>query len=84
MRLFSWLARWIKSGRILRMQLRRLLRVLFELELIIDSVSIGAILILENLFILSYNIVILAIEAIIRCILLFRLEQLFLLRCRDI
>ena len=66
------------------MQLSGLLRVFFDLELIINSISIGVILILENLIILSYNIVILAIQAILQAILLFRLEQFLLLRCRNI
>ena len=88
MRLFRWrITGRIKSWRILHVHLILSLLVagiLFDLELIIDSISIGVILILENFFILSYNIVKLAIEAIICCILLFRFEKLFLLRSRDI
>lgn len=66
------------------MQLSRLVGVLLDLEAIIHSISIGVILILENLIILSHNIVILAIEAILPSILLLRLEELLLLRRRDI
>ena len=80
-RLLLRITRWVKSRSILTV---RLLRVLLDLELIINSISIGVIMILKNLVIFSYDVVILAIEAILRRVLLLALEQLLLLRRRDI
>lgn len=66
------------------MQLSRLLRVLLNLELIVHPIPIRVILILQYLIILSHDIVELPIKAIVSSILLLGLEELLLLRRRNV